>query len=126
MPPRTSQLSSDTHINSAALGAGGGKYVKRMAEQGGSGALSSRRASSLGDGGAELKPAYKMLMAAQDLSSDSSTTRRHNKKMRKEARRIARMNKDFLKEEDPFLYYFGKVDKDKVVEYRSKERLKNE
>ena len=57
-----------------------------------------------------IKPAYKMLMAAQDNDSDSSGTRRRNKKIRKQARKMARDNRELIKEEDPFLYYFGKVD----------------
>jgi len=37
--------------------------------------------------------------------------------MRKEARKEIRANRQVLKEHDPFLYYFGKIDKDKVKEY---------
>ena len=65
------------------------------------------------------KPAYRALLEAQANDSDSSGTLRRKKKLRKEARRYVRLHRDQLKEEDPFLYYFGRVDRDKLDEYRS-------
>ena len=66
-----------------------------------------------------IKPAYKKLLAAQENSSDSSITRKQKKKKRKEARKEIRANRHGVREYDPFLYYFGKVDKDKVQEYQN-------
>jgi len=54
------------------------------------------------------------LLGARDCDSDSSATRRHKKQLRRQARREARQSRERLKDEDPFLYYFGKADPDKV------------
>lgn len=54
------------------------------------------------------------MLAARDCDSDSSGTRRDKKQRRAQARREARQSRERLKDEDPFLYYFGKADPDKV------------
>lgn len=65
-----------------------------------------------------LKPYYRKLLAAQDNDSDSTDTLKKNKVLRKEARKEARQDKEALRDEDPFLYYFGVVDRDKVKEFQ--------
>ena len=85
---------------------------------GGVGAISSNRGStSFSPQDLQsplLKPAYRIMLSAQDRDSDSSGTRLRNKCLRKKARKEVRKGRSMMKEEDPFLYYFGKIDKDKI------------
>lgn len=55
----------------------------------------------------------------EDHESDSASVKLEKKKARKEARKVARLAREKLKKEDPFSYYFGKLDPD-IEEERKK------
>jgi hypothetical protein len=51
----------------------------------------------------------------QDDFSDTTSAKRRKKWERKEARRKRREARVKLKEDDPFSYYFGRVDPDTII-----------
>lgn len=56
------------------------------------------------------------------MPSDSTSVKLEKKRQRKQSRKIARLAREKLKQEDPFSYYFGKIDQEKLDSDRRKSR----